>query len=153
MSRRKYIIFVVLLFFRFLQGIGFRDSVLRIHQSACEQRIKQVERLAEECVGHPLLLSSPQQVANVIYNELQLIVKGGRSNAVDSRHNRPLKGTTGIGLNIAGSTSEGVLMRLLKRGEGGVAEDVHPFPRYVLEFRALHTLLTRYIMPLCKIDR
>jgi len=53
-------------------GIGFSPTQLIRQRRAMERKLLQLEEEATKLVGHPVLLTSPQQLCSVLFEELQL---------------------------------------------------------------------------------
>jgi len=53
-------------------GIGFDRSFLRQYRQKLLDRMTELEQIAMQLVGHPILLTSPKQIATVLYEELKL---------------------------------------------------------------------------------
>ena len=53
-------------------GIGFSPSRLIKERRAMERKLIQLEEEATRILGHPVLLTSPQQLCSVLFEELRL---------------------------------------------------------------------------------
>jgi DNA polymerase-1 len=53
-------------------GIGFSPSRLIKERRAMERKLIQLEEEATRIMGHPVLLTSPQQLCSVLFEELRL---------------------------------------------------------------------------------
>jgi len=138
-------------------GVCFRDSVLRQHREQIQLKIAALEREACDLLGHPVLLSSPEQVAMALFDELKLPqvrlrfetdrITGtcGDCTAlwlqIDSQKKRFAKGQQ-VNKRYH-TTSETVLLKLVQH---------HRLPSVVLAYRHLQKQLTT-CMPACSSAR
>ncbi|HEQ65278.1 MAG TPA: hypothetical protein ENN64_00415, partial [bacterium] len=108
----------------FMENNGIKmdkEALLKIKEDL-ESGIEKVSKLAYESVGHEFNLSSPKQLSEVIYGELNLPqLRSGKS-----------------GL----STKESILEEL---------ESYHPLISHVLEYRQLTKMLSTYVTPYLEI--
>lgn len=101
-----------------LNGIGFNQKEKAKNKRILEQRIEELKKQADKLVGHPILLSSPLKVSNVLFNELKLEnPESKKKHKKNATHQ---------------STSESVLKSL---------KDQHPFPGIVLGFNQIPSFL------------
>jgi len=99
-------------------GIAVDTRVLGEIAADLEGRLASLETRIYEAAGHTFLINSPQQLAQVLFDELGL---------------KPLKRTA---KKTRPSTDAGVLEELAHR---------HPLPRLVLEYRQLAKLKSTYV--------
>lgn len=99
-------------------GVAVDTGVLEEISAALGARLEALEREIYEVAGHPFTINSPQQLAEVLFDEIGL---------------KPLKKTAKGGRP---STAAGVLEELAAR---------HPLPRLILEYRQLAKLKSTYV--------
>ncbi|XP_063226458.1 DNA polymerase theta-like isoform X2 [Bacillus rossius redtenbacheri] len=104
-----------------LAGLGFSRPEAERLRALLEGHMGGLERRAYQLAGHPFSLSSPADVAKVLYRELRL--GGGK---VPGGKQRP-------------STNKEALMRL--KGD-------HPLPGIILQWRKLSSTVTKMVFPL-----
>jgi len=109
-------------------GISIDLEHLTKNCDVLKKRISLLEQRAAEWAGHTFLLSSPKQVANVLYQELKLSPPDALS---------PSRSTTQSPKKHP-STSEEALLAL---------QEKHALPGIILEHRHLLKLLRTYIEP------
>eukprot|EP00592_Proboscia_alata_P009823 CAMPEP_0194361800 /NCGR_PEP_ID=MMETSP0174-20130528/9418_1 /TAXON_ID=216777 /ORGANISM="Proboscia alata, Strain PI-D3" /LENGTH=1267 /DNA_ID=CAMNT_0039134221 /DNA_START=85 /DNA_END=3889 /DNA_ORIENTATION=+ len=120
-----------------VSGIGFLPNRLHGIQEKLEARIKELNDLAKSIArDETFMLSSPQQVAHLLYDIL-------RVKAPESRG-----GKQSLALTSSRSTSEAVLKTIKLAHDPPL-----PIIDTLLEFRALNKLLTTYIRPLPTLKR
>ncbi len=99
-------------------GVSIDTKVLAQIAKDLEGRLARLEKQIHEEAGHEFLINSPQQLGQVLFNELGL---------------KPVKKTA---KKTRPSTDAGVLEELARR---------HPLPRLVLEYRSLAKLKGTYV--------
>lgn len=104
------------------QGISVDSQVLIDASNTLKMKIQKVEGEAHKAAGHPFLINSPQQLREVLFEELKL----------DQQCKKKLARTS---IKNQKSTSEAVLLHL---------QDLHPLPRLVLQYRHLVKLKSTY---------
>ncbi|XP_022797003.1 DNA polymerase nu-like [Stylophora pistillata] len=104
------------------QGININTQVLIEASNILKMKIQKVEVEAHKAVGHPFLINSPQQLREVLFEELYL----------DQKCNKKLARTS---IKNYKSTSEAVLLHL---------QEFHPLPKLVLQYRHLAKLKSTY---------
>ncbi|TPX50567.1 DNA-directed DNA polymerase [Synchytrium endobioticum] len=117
-----------------LTGVAFEvehfEECLNEYQGA----LQQLEADAHVLAGHEFSLSSPNQVAEVLYDELKLPHEAGCKQEATS------KNKTKDGRNfVRRSTSKEVLERIA---------DLNPMPRLIIEYRRISTILTNQLYSL-----
>ncbi|CAH3015499.1 unnamed protein product, partial [Porites evermanni] len=105
-----------------IQGISVDSQVLIDASNTLKIKIQKVEGEAHKAAGHPFLINSPQQLREVLFEELKL----------DQQCKKKLARTS---IKNQKSTSEAVLLHL---------QDLHPLPRLVLQYRHLVKLKSTY---------
>ena len=119
------------------EGVGFSPTQLIKERRAMERKLIELEEEATKVVGHPVLLTSPQQLCSVLFEELQLPPpKNGLSASTAGNSTSKFKGS-----NQQYSTNEEVLSALV---------DLHPLPAIVLEHRHISKMLGGFVVPLCE---
>ncbi|ELR25164.1 DNA polymerase I domain containing protein [Acanthamoeba castellanii str. Neff] len=109
----------------------FRDqemplaTIIAKHQQAIQHRLRSIEEHARRLVGHSVCLSSPKEVAHVLFEELKLPTPRRSRKQLTEQH----------------STSEKVLLAL---------KEHHPLPALILEYRHCQKLITTYILSFSK---
>ena len=118
-------------------GIGFSPTQLIRQRRAMERKLLELEEEATKVVGHAVLLTSPQQLCSVLFEELQLPPpKNGLSASTAANSVSKFKGA-----HQQYSTNEEVLIELI---------DLHPLPSIVLEHRHVSKMLSGFVVPLCE---
>eukprot|EP00808_Paulinella_micropora_P004705 g65508.t1 len=108
-------------------GIGFEGAVLKKQRQKIQARLRELEAQAQALVKKPFLITSSQQVAHILFDELKL---------------PKVTGGLGKGASVARglhSTSEPVLMALC---------DKHELPRLILDHRRCAKMEGTYIEPM-----
>eukprot|EP01114_Cavostelium_apophysatum_P001845 TRINITY_DN11625_c0_g1_i1.p1 TRINITY_DN11625_c0_g1~~TRINITY_DN11625_c0_g1_i1.p1 ORF type:complete len:1080 (+),score=278.54 TRINITY_DN11625_c0_g1_i1:64-3240(+) len=113
-----------------IDGIAFDSVTLTKHRKNLQERIAELQSQADKMLGHPILLSSPKQVSEALFDELKLttgdkLLKGNKGHMKKSNHS-----------NQQHSTSEAVLTALKSH---------HPLPGIILEFRHCQKLLGNWV--------
>ena len=121
-----------------LNGIGFSDRECERLKSILKGKLRTLEEECYRLAGHPFSLTSPEDVAQVLYIELKLPPDGDPTKSRDSRP----KGNTNR--NTRGklkhlSTAKGILEKL---------KNLHPLPMLILEWRRINSALTKVVFPL-----
>ena len=110
-------------------GICFQKEKLLIHVKYIEKELERMNAMATAMLGHDVLLTSPQAVAAVLFDEMKLKPPTSANDSAFVRSQK-LKSR---------STSEAVLSKLAP---------LHPFARLVQQHRTLSKQLTGFIRPL-----
>ena len=100
-------------------GVRIDTKVLEALQKEYRKDLEKIEKRIYERVGHEFNISSPKQLGTVLFDELELGIKGQKKTATGQR-----------------STKESELEKI---------RDSHPVVADVLEFRGLQKLLSTYI--------
>jgi len=113
-----------------LAGIGFDGEVFRQGRQTLKTQMEKLSHQAQRLVGHSFSMTSPDQIATVLFEDLNLPkiqdTNYGRSRSTNKTHH---------------STSERVLTALSKH---------HPLPALIIQHRRLAKTLTTYIDPMIK---
>eukprot|EP00048_Salpingoeca_helianthica_P009793 m.140427 g.140427 ORF g.140427 m.140427 type:complete len:249 (+) comp14947_c1_seq3:408-1154(+) len=108
-------------------GVHVSRDVLMLHREHLESRMRAIEREAARIAGRAILLNSPLQLRELLYDELK----------IDSL--AETKGKIRLTPGQAKSTDEATLTLL---------SDFHPLPALVLEYRKITKLLSTYMVGL-----
>lgn len=100
-------------------GVGIDTKVLDRLQKEYRGELKTIEERIYKAAGREFNISSPKQLGDVLFDEMQLVAKGQKKTATGQR-----------------STKESELEKI---------RDLHPIVGDVLEFRGLQKLLSTYI--------
>ena len=112
-------------------GMGFQKSVCNTHQNIVENTLKILEEEAHRSVGKQFSLTAPIELANILFNELQLPCSKELTSKKTIKANKPPRK----------STSAQVLQQITH---------LHPLPGLILEHRKLTTWRIKYINNLPK---
>lgn len=113
-----------------INGVAFDGRLFANSRHLIAVKLREIEDKACALLGRPFLLTSPEQVSRVLFEELKL-----------ERIERTDRGRAGAPNKTHASTSEEVLVKLSK---------VHPLPALILEHRGLSKRLTTYMDPMTK---
>ena len=100
-------------------GVRIDTNVLETLRKTYRKELETIEKRIYKAAGHEFNISSPKQLGDVLFDELELGVKGQKKTATGQR-----------------STKESELEKI---------KDLHPIVSDVLEFRGLQKLLSTYI--------
>ena len=114
-------------------GIGIRSEVCSQLQDTLKDHLSQLEQLAYEYAGRCFSLSSPDEVAQVLFVELEL--PSEQEPCADIRANTRKRRVQHL------STSKDVLAKICH---------LHPLPSVILEWRRVFHTLTVMLFPLLK---
>lgn len=127
-----------------LNGIGFSPEECTLLRDVLQRHVSELEQEAYGLAGHTFSLTSPEDVASVLFLELRLPPK------LDPHQPSGLKRTLGTGAASCRltkkrvrhlSTAKEVLERLQK---------LHPLPGVVLEWRRVSATMSKTVYPLLK---
>ena len=104
-------------------GICINKKELNLLSSYLAKRLSDIEHEASSVLGRPVLLTSPVQLRQILYEELKLDEK------IQDKVSR-------TATNREKSTSEACLLKL---------KDIHPLPRIILAHRRLTKLKSTYV--------
>ena len=124
-------------------GIGFSEETCREVETILKTRMLEIEKECYNLARHPFSLSSPEDVARVLFVELRLPSGSDPSSRTVAP---PLKGwTKGKGARRRQlqhlSTARDVLEKITH---------LHPLPGLVLEWRRISSTLAKVVYPLSK---
>nr|KAG5691719.1 hypothetical protein BaRGS_010222 [Batillaria attramentaria] len=123
-----------------LNGFGFSEEECESQKSLMMTKLSALEQDAYRQAGHPFCLTSTDDVAQVLYLELQLPVNGDPSASKPTRTLGPSRRAKGR-QKSAFSTSKDILEKL---------KPYHPLPGVILEWRRISSALTKHVYPLQK---
>ena len=125
-----------------LNGIGFSPDECNLQRDILQSRITELERCAYLLARHTFSLTSPEDVAQVLFIELKLPC-GSEANAKQSKTLGPNTRRGGGGKKRIQhlSTAKDVLEKI---------RPLHPLPGIVLEWRRISSTLTKTVFPLFK---
>ncbi len=117
-----------------LNGIGFSPEECTIVKNAMQKRISELEKEAYTLAHHTFSLTSPEDVAQVLFIELKL-PHGGESGKKTLGANTRRKRATNM------STAKSILEKITS---------LHPLPGIVLEWRRISSTVSNMVFPLFK---
>lgn len=100
-------------------GVRVDTNVLETLRKTYRKELETIEKRIYKAAGHEFNISSPKQLGDVLFDEMELTAKGQKKTATGQR-----------------STKESELEKI---------KDLHPIVSDVLEFRGLQKLLSTYI--------
>ncbi|XP_021338869.1 DNA polymerase theta-like isoform X1 [Mizuhopecten yessoensis] len=124
-----------------LNGFGFSEVECESQQSVMTAKLTALEEQAYQLAGHPFSLTSTEDVAQVLFIELQLPPNGDPSSVGQVQLPRKAPATRRGHQKPQFSTSKEVLEKLKK---------LHDLPGLVLEWRRISNALTKVVFPLQK---
>uniref|UniRef100_A0A8C3Y098 DNA polymerase theta n=4 Tax=Catharus ustulatus TaxID=91951 RepID=A0A8C3Y098_CATUS len=126
-----------------LNGIGFSTTACETQKQVMQAKLRQIETKAYQLAGHSFSLTSPDDIAEVLFLELKLPQNGD----VKVQENRRTLGY------IRRSTAKGNRVRLSK--QFSTTKDVleklktlHPLPGLILEWRRINNTIAKVVFPL-----
>ena len=126
-----------------LNGIGFSPEECNHQKDVLQSRIAELERSAYVLARHTFSLTSPEDIAQVLFVELKLPCGSETSSARQSKTLGPNTRRGGGGRKKIQhlSTAKDVLEKI---------RPLHPLPGIVLEWRRISSTLTKMVFPLFK---
>lgn len=122
-----------------LNGIGFSPEECTKQRDILQCRLTELEQEAYDIAGHTFSLTSPEDIASVLFLELKL------PSGSDAGKQRNLRVCTSRGASRKRiqhlSTAKDVLEKI---------RHLHPMPGLVLEWRRISATLTKIVYPLLK---
>ncbi|XP_019329649.1 PREDICTED: DNA polymerase theta [Aptenodytes forsteri] len=126
-----------------LNGIGFSTTAYETQKQVMQAKLSEIESKAYQLAGHSFSLTSPDDIAEVLFLELKLPQNGD----VKVQGNKKTLGYT------RRATAKGNRIRLSK--QFSVTKDVleklktlHPLPGLILEWRRINNAITKVVFPL-----
>ncbi|CAG2241135.1 POLQ [Mytilus edulis] len=125
-----------------LNGFGYSENECESQMNIMLARLSSLEDQAYQLAGHPFSLTATDDIAQVLFIELQLPPDGDPSNVGQLRGNKRAVGQRkGRGRGTL-STSKEVLEKL---------KPLHPLPSVILEWRRISSALTKVVFQLQKV--
>ncbi|XP_035170628.1 DNA polymerase theta [Oxyura jamaicensis] len=126
-----------------LNGIGFSTAAYETQKQVMQAKLTEIETKAYQLAGHSFSLTSPDDIAEVLFLELKLPQNGD----VAVQRNKKTLGYT------RRTTAKGNMVRLSK--QFSTTKDVleklktlHPLPGLILEWRRINNAITKVVFPL-----
>uniref|UniRef100_A0A8B9ZAJ1 DNA polymerase theta n=1 Tax=Anas platyrhynchos TaxID=8839 RepID=A0A8B9ZAJ1_ANAPL len=126
-----------------LNGIGFSTAAYETQKQVMQAKLTEIETKAYQLAGHSFSLTSPDDIAEVLFLELKLPQNGD----VTVQRNKKTLGYT------RRTSAKGNLVRLSK--QFSTTKDVleklktlHPLPGLILEWRRINNAITKVVFPL-----
>uniref|UniRef100_A0A8C7EC43 DNA polymerase theta n=1 Tax=Nothoprocta perdicaria TaxID=30464 RepID=A0A8C7EC43_NOTPE len=126
-----------------LNGIGFSTAAYEAQKQVMQAKLRELETKAYQLAGHSFSLTSPDDVAEVLFLELKLPrngdvkVKGNKKTLGCAR--RASASGNRVRLSKQFSTTKDVLEKL---------KTLHPLPGLILEWRRINNAITKVVFPL-----
>ncbi|XP_010084212.1 PREDICTED: DNA polymerase theta, partial [Pterocles gutturalis] len=126
-----------------LNGIGFSTTAYETQKQVMQAKLSEIETKAYQLAGHSFSLTSPDDIAEVLFLELKLPQNGdvkvqGNKKTLGSTRRATAKGNR-VRLSKQFSTTKDVLEKL---------KTLHPLPGLILEWRRINNAITKVVFPL-----
>ncbi|XP_048149842.1 DNA polymerase theta [Corvus hawaiiensis] len=126
-----------------LNGIGFSTTAYETQKQVMQAKLSQIETKAYHLAGHSFSLTSPDDIAEVLFLELKLPQNGevklqGNKKTLGYTRRATAKGNR-VRLSKQFSTTKDVLEKL---------KTLHPLPGLILEWRRINNAITKVVFPL-----
>ncbi|NXL77581.1 DPOLQ polymerase, partial [Leptocoma aspasia] len=126
-----------------LNGIGFSTTAYETQKQVMQAKLSQIETKAYQLAGHSFSLTSPDDIAEVLFLELKLPQNGdvkvqGNKKTLGYTRRASAKGNR-VRLSKQFSTTKDVLEKL---------KTLHPLPGLILEWRRINNAITKVVFPL-----
>uniref|UniRef100_A0A8B9IYN2 DNA-directed DNA polymerase n=1 Tax=Amazona collaria TaxID=241587 RepID=A0A8B9IYN2_9PSIT len=126
-----------------LNGIGFSTTAYETQKQVMQAKLSELETKAYQLAGHSFSLTSPDDIAEVLFLELKLPQNGdvkvqGNKKTLGYTRRTSAKGSR-LRLSKQLSTTKDVLEKLKK---------LHPLPGLILEWRRINNAITKVVFPL-----
>ncbi|XP_063250098.1 DNA polymerase theta [Prinia subflava] len=126
-----------------LNGIGFSTAAYETQKQVMQAKLSQIESKAYQLAGHSFSLTSPDDIAEVLFLELKLPQNGdvkvqGNKKTLGYTRRATAKGNR-VRLSKQFSTTKDVLEKL---------KTLHPLPGLILEWRRINNAITKVVFPL-----
>ncbi|KAJ8266319.1 hypothetical protein GJAV_G00129050 [Gymnothorax javanicus] len=123
-----------------LNGVGFSTAECDAQKNIMQARLRALESQAYQLAGHTFSLTSPDDIAQVLFLELKLPPNGDKlKNKKTLGYARRTAGASRVRLGKQFSTTKDVLEKL---------KTLHPLPGVILEWRRITNALTKVVFPL-----
>ncbi|XP_062369010.1 DNA polymerase theta [Cinclus cinclus] len=126
-----------------LNGIGFSTTAYETQKQIMQAKLSQIETEAYQLAGRSFSLTSPDDIAEVLFLELKLPqngdvkVQGNKKTLGYTR--RAAANRNRVRLSKQFSTTKDVLEKL---------KTIHPLPGLILEWRRINNAITKVVFPL-----
>ncbi|XP_009578523.1 PREDICTED: DNA polymerase theta, partial [Fulmarus glacialis] len=126
-----------------LNGIGFSTTAYETQKQVMQAKLSEIETKAYQLAGHSFSLTSPDDIAEVLFLELKLPQNGdvkiqGNKRTLGYTRRTTAKGNR-VRLSKQFSTTKDVLEKL---------KTLHPLPGLILEWRRINNAITKVVFPL-----
>ncbi|NXP59907.1 DPOLQ polymerase, partial [Chloropsis cyanopogon] len=126
-----------------LNGIGFSTTAYETQKQVMQAKLSQIETKAYQLAGHSFSLTSPDDIAEVLFLELKLPQNGdvkvqGNKKTLGYTRRAAARGNR-VRLSKQFSTTKDVLEKL---------KTLHPLPGLILEWRRINNAITKVVFPL-----
>nr|XP_009940090.1 PREDICTED: DNA polymerase theta [Opisthocomus hoazin] len=126
-----------------LNGIGFSTAAYETQKQVMQAKLSEIETKAYQLAGHSFSLTSPDDIAEVLFLELKLPQNGdvkvqGNKKTLGYTRRASAKGNR-VRLSKQFSTTKDVLEKL---------KTLHPLPGLILEWRRINNAITKVVFPL-----
>uniref|UniRef100_A0A8C3R617 DNA polymerase theta n=1 Tax=Cyanoderma ruficeps TaxID=181631 RepID=A0A8C3R617_9PASS len=126
-----------------LNGIGFSTAAYETQKQVMQAKLSQIETKAYQLAGHSFSLTSPDDIAEVLFLELKLPQNGdvkvqGNKKTLGYTRRATAKGNR-VRLSKQFSTTKDILEKL---------KTLHPLPGLILEWRRINNAITKVVFPL-----
>ncbi|XP_063208405.1 DNA polymerase theta isoform X1 [Chroicocephalus ridibundus] len=126
-----------------LNGIGFSTTAYETQKQVMQAKLSEIETKAYQLAGHSFSLTSPDDIAEVLFLELKLPQNGdvkvqGNKKTLGYTRRATAKGSR-VRLSKQLSTTKDVLEKL---------KTLHPLPGLILEWRRINNAITKVVFPL-----
>ncbi|XP_038657843.1 DNA polymerase theta isoform X3 [Scyliorhinus canicula] len=125
-----------------MNGIGFSTAECENQKSQMQAKLAYIEAQAYQLVGHSFSLTSPEDIAEVLFSELKLPPNGdtntnGKRTLGSTRRKAPVGGRCRLAKQF--STNKEILEKL---------KPLHPLPGLILEWRKITNAMSKVVFPL-----
>ncbi|XP_064933489.1 DNA polymerase theta isoform X5 [Columba livia] len=126
-----------------LNGIGFSTTAYETQKQVMQAKLSEIETKAYQLAGHSFSLTSPDDIAEVLFLELKLPQNGdvkvqGNKKTLGYTRRSTAKGNR-VRLSKQFSTTKDVLEKL---------KTLHPLPGLILEWRRINNAITKVVFPI-----
>ncbi|KAM6416701.1 DNA polymerase theta isoform 2-T2 [Pluvialis apricaria] len=126
-----------------LNGIGFSTAAYETQKQVMQAKLSEIETKAYQLAGHSFSLTSPDDIAEVLFLELKLPQNGdtkvqGSKKTLGYTRRATAKGNR-VKLSKQFSTTKDILEKL---------KTLHPLPGLILEWRRINNAITKVVFPL-----
>ncbi|OXB76233.1 UNVERIFIED_CONTAM: hypothetical protein H355_014641 [Colinus virginianus] len=126
-----------------LNGIGFSTAAYETQKQVMQAKLNEIETKAYQLAGHSFSLTSPDDIAEVLFLELKLPQNGdvkvrGNKKTLGYTRRTTVKGNR-VRLSKQFSTTKDVLEKL---------KTLHPLPGLILEWRRINNAISKVVFPI-----